>query len=189
MPPKTDPRDWERLFEGRRRRHGPLRIVMIALIAGILILGLIGSVPFVLDQIEASRVVTRQTQIVQQTREARAATQRAAAQSAIAMPTQTPSSSPTATLPPASTPAPIIGRAQVINGGNIRSAPRISADTVIGQVCVGDRVELLEEQTIGDNNRWYRLRVVATADDCVSQRVSAGTEGWVSATLLSRPEP
>lgn len=187
MPPKTDPRDWERLFEGRRRRRGPLRIVMIALIAGTLILGLIGSAPFVLDQIETSRIIARQTQIAEQTREARATAKQAATQSAI--PTQPPSPSPTATLPPAPTPAPIIGRAQVINGGNIRSAPRVSADTVIGQVCVGDRVELLEEQTIGDNNRWYRLRVVATADDCVPQRVSAGTEGWVSATLLSQPEP
>lgn len=189
MPPKTDPRDWERLFEGRRRQRGPLRIVMIALIAGILLLGLIGAAPFVLDQIEVSRVVALQTQIVYQTREARATAQQAATQSAIAILTQTSSPSPTATLLPTPTSAPVIGRAQVINGGNIRSAPRVSADTVIGQVCVGDRVELLEEQTIGDNNRWYRLRVVATADNCVPQRVSAGTEGWVSATLLSQPEP
>jgi len=187
VPPKTDPRDWERLFEGRRRRRGPLRIVMIALVAGILTLGLIGAAPFVLDQIETSRIIARQTQIASQTREARATAQQAAMQSAI--PTQTPSPSPTATLPSAPTSAPIIGRAQVINGGNIRSAPRVSAETVIGQVCVGDRVELLEEQTIGENNRWYRLRVVATADDCVPQRVSAGTEEWVSATLLSQPEP
>lgn len=189
MPPKTDPRDWERLFEGRRRRRGPLRIVMIALVASILILGLIGSAPFVLEQIEVNREVDRQTQTASPTVEARATAQQTATQSAMAVPTQPPSPSPTATLPPAPTSAPIIGRAQVINGGNIRSAPRVSAETVIGQVCVGDRVELLEEQTIGDNNRWYRLRVVATADDCVPQRVSAGTEGWVSATLLSQPEP
>lgn len=181
MPPKVDPRDWERLFSGRRRRRGPLHTLVTALVGGLLILGLINAAPFVLRQIEISRETARPTQIALQTREARATAQRTATQQSTLTPTPIPS--------PTATPPPIIGRARVINGGNIRSEPRIAAETVIGQVCVGDQVELLAEKTLAGNNRWYRLRVVATADDCVPQRVRAGTEGWVSATLLSRPEP
>lgn len=183
MPPKADPRDWERLFSGRRRRRGPLHTLVTALVGGLLILGLINAAPFVLRQTEISRETVRPTQIALQTREARATGQQAAAQQPT--PTFTPSPIPSPTV----TPPPIIGRAQVINGGNIRSEPRIAAETVIGQICVGDQVELLAEETFAGNNRWYLLRVIATADDCVPQRVRAGTEGWVSATLLSQPEP
>jgi type II secretory pathway pseudopilin PulG len=181
VPPKVDPRDWERLFSGRRRRRGPLHTLVTALVGGLLILGLINAAPFVLRQIEISRETARPTQIALQTREARATAQRTATQQSTLTPTPIPS--------PTATPPPIIGRARVINGGNIRSEPRIAAETVIGQVCVGDQVELLAEETLAGNNRWYRLRVVATANDCAPQRVKAGTEGWVSATLLSQPEP
>lgn len=186
MPPKTDPRDWERLFERRQRRRGPLSAIITAFIGGMIILGLIGLTPFVIDQIETNRVITRQTQIALQTREARATAQQMTTQSAA--PTATATLEPTATVPPTATPEPIIGRAQVINGGNIRREPLVAPETVIGQVCVGDRVELLEERTLSNNNRWYAVRVVETAGNCVPQRVSAGTEGWVSATLLSLPE-
>lgn len=189
MPPKTDPRDWDRLFERRQRRRGPLSALIAALVIGMIIVGLIGLTPFVLDQLETNRAIARQTQIALQTREARATAQQAATQSAIPAATATPTATPTATETPTPTPEPILGRAQVINGGNIRREPRVAAETVIGQVCVGDRVVLLEEQTTNGANRWYRLRVVETAGNCVPERVSAGTEGWVNATLLSAPEP
>jgi hypothetical protein len=88
--------------------------------------------------------------------------------------------------PPAAstTDAPAAGAqvATVTNGGNIRSEVRVAADTVLGQVCLDDQVEILEEQS-----GWYRVRIFATAGDCVPQRVGAGTEGWISATLLSQP--
>jgi hypothetical protein len=70
----------------------------------------------------------------------------------------------------------------VTGGGNFRSEARVAPDTVLGQVCVDDQVEILEEQS-----GWYRVRVFATAGDCVPQRVGAGTEGWISGTLLSQP--
>jgi hypothetical protein len=70
----------------------------------------------------------------------------------------------------------------VTNGGNMRSEPRIAPETVIAQVCPSDQVEFLEQQ-----GGWYRIRVYATAADCVANRAAAGTEGWVSATLLSQP--
>ncbi|WP_298819434.1 SH3 domain-containing protein [Chloroflexus sp.] len=186
MQRKHDPRDWDRLF-ARRRRRGPLAVLTIAVIGGVLVLGLIGLTPFLIEQIEVSRVVANQTQIAIQTREARATAQQAATQSAIPTATATPTLTATPP-PPTNTPEPIIGRAQVIQGGNIRSEPRIAQETVIGQVCVGDRVELLAERAIDGNNRWYRLRVIEISGNCVPQRVSVGTEGWVSATLLSQPE-
>lgn len=189
VPAKIDPRDWDRLFERRQRWRGPLSAMTIAFVIGMLIVGMIGLTPFVIDQIETSRLIASQTQIALQTREALATVtaHQAATQSAI--PTATATPTPTATATATATPEPIIGRAQVINGGNIRREPRVAAETVIGQVCVGDRVVLLEEQMVGGNNRWYRLRVVETAGNCVPERVSAGTEGWVNATLLSAPEP
>lgn len=187
MPPKTDPRDWDRLFERRQRRRGPLSALIAALVIGMIIVGLIGLTPFVIDQLETNRAIARQTQIALQTREARATAQQAATQSAI--PTVTATPAPTATATPMPAPESIIGRAQVMNGGNIRREPRVAAETVIGQVCVGDRVVLLEEQMTNGANRWYRLRVVETAGNCVPERVSAGTEGWVNASLLSAPEP
>lgn len=187
MPPKTDPRDWNRLFERRQRRRGPLSALITAIVIGMIIVGLIGITPFVIDQLETNRAIARQTQIALQTREARATAQQAATQSAILTVTATPA--PTATATPMPAPESIIGRARVINGGNIRREPRIAAETVIGQVCVGDQVVLLEEQMTNGANRWYRLRVVETVGNCVPERVSAGTEGWVNASLLSAPEP
>ncbi len=187
MPLKTDPRDWERFFDKPPRRSGPLRSIIIAGLIGLILVAAIGATPFLLDQIERNRVVTSQTQIALQTREARQALTASAISGA------TPAPSPTLLPPPlpspTPTPEPIIGRARVINGGNIRREPQVSADTVIGQVCVDDRVELLREQTLADGSRWYWLRVVETAADCVPQRVPAGTQGWVSAILLSAPEP
>jgi micrococcal nuclease len=77
--------------------------------------------------------------------------------------------------------------AYVNHGGNLRSAPRVAPDTVIGQVCPGDQVAVLDDQA-----GWYRLRVVKTMADCVPQRVGAGTEGWMSSSLVTptadRPE-
>lgn len=66
------------------------------------------------------------------------------------------------------------------NGGNIRSEPRVAANTAIGQVCPGDQVDILDRQ-----GGWVYLRVTATAADCVAERVASGTEGWVSETLAA----
>jgi hypothetical protein len=70
----------------------------------------------------------------------------------------------------------------VTNGGNLRSEPRVAPGTVIAQVCPNDQIEFLSQQ-----GGWYRVRVYATAADCVANRAAAGTEGWVSSTLLSQP--
>jgi hypothetical protein len=83
---------------------------------------------------------------------------------------------------PVATPAPDAPVGVVINGGNLRDAPDLNTSTVIGQVCPDDQVEFLEQQA-----NWYRIRVYTTAEDCVPQRVAAGTEGWLSSVLVSTP--
>jgi hypothetical protein len=72
---------------------------------------------------------------------------------------------------------------RIAQGGNIRSEPSLANDTIIGQVCPGDGIEVLEERTV-DGTRWYRIRVTSLAADCVPQHVAEDTEGWVSNVLL-----
>ncbi len=72
----------------------------------------------------------------------------------------------------------------IINGGNLRSEPDIVAETVIGQVCPGDQVASLETQ-----GNWLRVRLITPAVDCVTARVDAGTEGWVSSSLATPQQP
>jgi hypothetical protein len=75
----------------------------------------------------------------------------------------------------------------VLRGGNLRSAPRIVDDTVIGLIYPGDQVIFLEEQLVGGDS-WFRIRVTDVAGDR-SGGVGPGTEGWASSILLSPPTP
>jgi pimeloyl-ACP methyl ester carboxylesterase len=75
----------------------------------------------------------------------------------------------------------------VEHGGNLRSAPQLGDGTVLGQVCPGDRVVVLEEQQSG-GVLWKRVRVETTSIDCHPQRVPVGTEGWLSDVLLNWPD-
>ncbi|MBC8077415.1 MAG: SH3 domain-containing protein, partial [Chloroflexales bacterium] len=59
--------------------------------------------------------------------------------------------------------------ANVFNGGNLREQPGIQG-RVLDQINAGERVELRAKNAQGT---WYQV---------VNQR---GTQGWVSATLLS----
>jgi micrococcal nuclease len=82
---------------------------------------------------------------------------------------------PTEVAPPPDTAT----TAYINNGGNLRSEPRIAANTVIGQICPGDQMALLEQR-----EQWVRVRLVNPTADCVPTRVSPGTEGWVSSNLV-----
>jgi WD40 repeat protein len=82
--------------------------------------------------------------------------------------------------PEAPAPADALGTAAVTNGGNLRTEPRIVAETVIAQVCPNDQLAILQRQ--GD---WVRVRVVSTAPDCVPNRAAGGTEGWLSVSLIA----
>jgi hypothetical protein len=74
----------------------------------------------------------------------------------------------------------------VEHGGNIRSAPDLADDTVIGQVCPGDMVSVLDQQQVGAV-LWYYVRVEVGegACDVGSEPVPEGTEGWISSVLLN----
>jgi hypothetical protein len=95
---------------------------------------------------------------------------------------------PPATTPTAS-PEALLGRGSVIGGGNLRREPRVAPETVIGQVCQDDKVDFLEQRTADDGALWYRIRLTAAAGNCTPQRVTVGSVGWASATLLSQPAP
>lgn len=84
--------------------------------------------------------------------------------------TMTVTGEPPATSKPTVPPTPpVVGT--VINGGNLRTEPRIASDTVIGQLIAGDEVVFLEGRTLGES----------------TEGVPVETEGWFSSTLLSPP--
>jgi outer membrane protein assembly factor BamB len=71
----------------------------------------------------------------------------------------------------------------VTNGGNFRTAAQRATPNVIGQVCPGDQVLILEQTYVG-SQLWYRVRVTANAASCHPERVQAGSSGWVSSALV-----
>jgi pimeloyl-ACP methyl ester carboxylesterase len=74
----------------------------------------------------------------------------------------------------------------VEHGGNIRNAPDLADTAVIGQVCPGDMVSVLDQQQVGAV-LWYYVRVEVGegACDVGSEPVPEGTEGWISSVLLN----
>jgi len=63
---------------------------------------------------------------------------------------------------------------------------KIATTTVIGQVCPGDTLVLLEQQQ--GNQPWYHIRITTLAASCHPQRVAAETEGWLSSMLVRLQE-
>jgi SH3-like domain-containing protein len=53
---------------------------------------------------------------------------------------------------------------------------------VIGQVCPGDKVEIMEESDV-----WLKVLVQETTANCVEERVSSGTMGWIHSSLVLPP--
>jgi hypothetical protein len=84
-------------------------------------------------------------------------------------------------------PAPLasIGTGSVVAGGNLRSEPVVSPETVIGQICPGDQIDFLEQRSGADGSLWYHIRVTEVVGACTPQHVTMGSLGWASSTLLS----
>jgi len=184
LPARTNPRDWDRLFRSNApRRGGPIWAFANVLIAGIIIGVFVFGLRFAL-QYNTERVEMLQaTQVAQST-----------AQAATAVATQTAEAGLSATAQAEQTTlfAGASGVGNVVgNGGNLRSEPVIAPETVLGQVCPGDQVAILEERSVG-TAPWYRIRLVelATAPNCQpARRIPVGNEGWISSTLISSPGP
>jgi hypothetical protein len=192
LPPKVSPNDWDRLFRpGAPRRGGPLRALANLLLVGAAV-GLLGgggffALRFGLDRAQesaartAEQIQTTNAQVVA-SRTARTIEEGTATAGAAAAAAVTAEPTPTAELQ-------VIGTGSVLAGGNLRSEPLLAPETVIGQVCAGDQVDFLEQRTADDGALWYRIRVTATGGDCSAQRVTIGSLGWASSTLLSPPTP
>jgi micrococcal nuclease len=94
-------------------------------------------------------------------------------------PTVAVQATPTPTATPAPIPTTVPADHTIVNGGNLRAAPQVAPETVIGQVCPGDQVVVLETQA-----EWVRVRLITPAADCVDTRAAAGHDGWVSGALI-----
>lgn len=187
MPLKADPRDWDRLFRPNApRRGGPLRALANVLILGVVLAILGGGGVLAARQIDVARQAAAEAAVVQATFEAETLlgyTATTVSRTAEAAAAATAAATPTAVV------ETVIGRSVVTNGGNMRSEPVVAPETVIGQICTDDQVEILEEQTIADGSLWYRIRVTSVAGACTPQRVSLGSIGWASSTLMTPPTP
>jgi hypothetical protein len=158
MPRKPHPSDWDYFF-GKRpaRRQGPIALfVTLTLMLTFTVMLLVGA-RFGLneyDEYQANQALTA-TPLWAQYYERQTATALADRPAATPQPTPT---APTITT-------------TVVGGGNLRSEPRLAADTIIGQVTPGESVVVLE---VRDDTgvTWYRVRAQAG-------------EGWVSSTLLA----
>jgi hypothetical protein len=65
-------------------------------------------------------------------------------------------------------------------------APQIDPQSVIGQVCPGDRVVVLRGRQVG-SAIWYEVLLEGTTEDCVPEHVPYGATGWLHSTLLNGP--
>lgn len=187
MPPRIDPRDWDRLFRpGAPRRGGPLRALANVLIVGAVV-GLVGGgaffgLRFGLDRVREGNAATAQAVATNNARVIATRTARALEASATVV-------AVAAATPTAPAEVVVIGRGSVVAGGNLRSQPVVAPETVLGQICAGDQIDFLEQSTAADGSTWYRIRVTQAAGNCTPQRVTIGSLGWASSTLLSPPGP
>lgn len=188
MPPKVNPNDWDRLFRPNApRRGGPLRALANLLLIGAAI-GLLGGGAFFALRFGFERAQQAAAQTAEQA--AISNTQVIATRTARALAaTTTAAAAVTAPATPTAPTAQPIGRSSVVAGGNLRSQPVVAPETVIGQICAGDQVDLLEQTTAADGAVWYRLRVTEAANSCSPQHVTVGSIGWASSTLLAPPAP
>jgi hypothetical protein len=162
MSQKLHSSDWDRLFDpDAPRRRGPIAlfitVTLVFCFLGIVMVGSgFGARKY--DQYVQARALTAtplwKEYFVQQTATAQAQQMAAAA-----------------TTPPET-------RSTIVNGGNVRSEPRIAPETVRGQVVPGDVVVMLETRAV-EGATWHRVRVAETKGT-----LPAATEGWISEKLL-----
>lgn len=168
MPRDPHPSDWNRLFDPAWRRRGPLGMFFFSSFVGSLLL------LFLVGGSFGARAVDQRSAVLQ-------ATQTPAWATAFAMGTATSVSRTALSVQRTATAGTQV--VAVANAGNFRSAPRLEPATVIGQLAAGDQVRLVENRTEA-GHVWYRVQLATT-----SGGLTAGAEGWVSATLLALDPP
>jgi len=98
-------------------------------------------------------------------------------------PTATPATASTQTAESADTSANSTDLHIIVNGGNLRTEPVVAPRTVVGQVCPGDKVAILNKQQV-NGTLWYYVRLEEEATSCDPSRVYVGMTGWVSSLLV-----
>lgn len=185
MPSKIDPNDWDRLFApGAPKRGGPLRVIGTTLVGLTLLAAIAVGATLAIGYrdrqmsaaasaatayaVTAGPGLTATTAAFAAAEDRRSTTATAAALGILATPS----------------PVPGIGSGIIARNGNLRSEPRIAPETVRGLVWVGDTVTILERQAVGEQT-WYRIKIVIPAPNRAAEGAAEGSEGWVSATLLT----
>jgi hypothetical protein len=162
MSQKVHSSDWDRLLNPRApRRRGPIAL-FITMTLGLCFLGVV--------MLGSGFGARKYGEYV----EARALTATPLWREYYAQQTATAQAQQATPVP--TTPAET--RANIVNGGNLRSEPRIAPETVVGQVGQGAVVVLLEQRIV-ETAVWHRVRVAEPKG-----ALPAGTEGWISETLL-----
>ena len=171
------PDDWERLFAvNAPRRGGPLAALGYMLIA-CFVLGAVAAAAIYFFSVRAAsdaRFYATATAFARDVAPGLTAT--------AAAPTATPV--PAATVAP--TPTVAVVTQPILRGGNMRSAPRVVNETLLGLLWPGDTVQMLEGLD-SEGTSWFRVRVVSAAADRPAAGVAPGTEGWIAIVLLSPP--
>ncbi|NJN65842.1 MAG: hypothetical protein HC884_03560 [Chloroflexaceae bacterium] len=107
-------------------------------------------------------------------------------------PPEAPQATPPALPTPSGVPEPAPASAPrdnpsvgtVVQRGYLRTAPQMTPQTAIAQVCPNDQVLLLEVQHLGSSS-WLHVRMASTANDCAPDHAREETEGWVPSALVS----
>jgi Bacterial SH3 domain len=183
MPAKMNPNDWDRLFAPNAPRPGgPIGAAINILLIGVVLAIVTFGTQYFFAQREAqiagqiaNATLVAATSIPQQTEAAVAFTATEAAR----VETATARANPTA--------APVLGIGAVNQGGNLRSQPVISPETVVGLIWQGDQIQFLEQRDV-DGQPWYRIRITRLAPNR-GEGVAVNSEGWASASLLSPVSP
>ncbi len=171
MPRTPHPYDWDRHFGPRaHRRRGPLGLLSFTTVAGIMLAVLIvlGNVGVKAYTVQAG---TRDRLTITPLWATAYARQTAAVRAKIVEAQPSPTSH--VQLP--------VGHATTV--GNLRSEPHIAPGNILGQLAPDDVAVVLEAQP-SVNPQWYRVRITHTVGS-----LKAGSEGWVSATVLAVAVP
>jgi hypothetical protein len=181
VPAKIKSSDWDRLLApGAPQRAGPRRAFATVLLSLILLaifaFGLMYALNYGIERNRRLQEARAATTIAGNATESVLRTARALDATATAV------AQPTATAEPVA--EAILGSSSVLAAGNLRSEPLLVPETVIGQICVGDQLAVLEERTV-EAALWYRVRVTQSGPNCSPQQVTTGSSGWASSTLLA----
>ncbi len=104
-----------------------------------------------------------------------------------AAPTRAPDPTSTAAVVTAEVAPPVVvapGIAAVIAGaGNVRSAPQVAENNVVGRIAEGDQIQIL---AASEDQRWFRIQLGAqrAAESTIT---TPDASGWVSVSLVANP--